>query len=256
VSKSGPRRTQESPDIPSDDSAFDQTVPPPTFPPGRGPPPPDAMNAQTAIQETSELLGEYPALLNRLGPGADASVPTPASLGRKPVCSAAELSAFLHRYRAEILSPLELPTILRAAELARLNQGRELIELDRSLTKEPGLRDFAEASRRVGRSHLRRLRPLQDQRALQKFLAASDENRVLPWHTVVYGITLGIYAVPFRQGLVHYVERTLAGWVDAVKGGRNLPEGDCERILGEFLPETPAFVERALGAQPRALQIC
>lgn len=213
------------------------------------------MNAQTAIQETSELLGEYPALLHRLGPGADASVPTPTSLWRKPIGSVAELSAFLHRYRAEILSPLELPTILRAAELARLNQGRELIELDRSLTKEPGLRDFAEASRRVGRSHLRRLRPLHDHRALQKYLAASDENRVLPWHTVVYGITLGLYAVPFRQGLVHYVERTLAGWVDAVKGTQRLPWEECELVLGEFFPETPAFVERALGQQPAQLQI-
>jgi urease accessory protein UreF len=213
------------------------------------------MNAQTAIQETSELLGEYPALLHRLGPGADASVPTPTSLWRKPIGSVAELSAFLHRYRAEILSPLELPTILRAAELTRLNQGRELIELDRSLTKEPGLRDFAEASRRVGRSHLRRLRPLHDHRALQKYLAASDENRVLPWHTVVYGITLGLYAVPFRQGLVHYVERTLAGWVDAVKETGRLPGEECERVLGEFFPETPAFVERAIGQQPAQLQI-
>jgi len=213
------------------------------------------MNAQTAIQESSELLGEYPALLHRLGPGGDASVPTPTSLWRKPVGSVAELAAFLHRYRAEILLPLELPTILRAAELTRQNQGRELVDLDRSLTKEPGLRDFAEASRRVGRSHLRRLRPLHDHRALQKYLAASDENRVLPWHTVVYGITLGLYAVPFRQGLVHYVDRTLTGWVDAVKGGRGLPGEECERVLAEFLPATPAFVERALGVRSSPLRI-
>jgi urease accessory protein UreF len=211
------------------------------------------MNAQTAIKETSELLGEYTALLHQIGPGGDAPVPTPPSLWRKPLTSAAELTSFLHRYRAEILSPLELPTILRAAELARQNLGRELIELDRSLTKEPGLADFADASRRVGRSHLRRLRPLQDHRALHKFLAASDENRVLPWHTVVYGITLGIYSIPFRQGLVHYVERTLIGWAEAVGVGRGIPSGECERILEAFLPETPAFVERALDSRPKAL---
>ena len=213
------------------------------------------MNAQTAIQETSELLGQYPALLQQLSTGGDAPVATPPTLWRRPLTSAPELVSFLHRYRAEILLPLELPTILRAAELARQNLGRELIELDRSLTKEPGLRDFAEASRRVGRIHLRRLRPLQDHRALKKFLAASDENRVLPWHTVVYGITLGVYFVPFRQGLVHYVERTLTGWVDAVRNGRGLPATECERILGEFLPETPAFVERALESRIQPLLV-
>lgn len=200
------------------------------------------MNAQTAIDESSEILGEYPALLRQLGPGGDQSVPTPRSPWRRPVTNEAELAAFLHRYRAEILSPLELPTILRAAELTRSNQGRELIELDRSLSKEPGLRDFADASRRVGRTHLRRLRPLHDHRALQKYLAAADEDQVQPWHTIVYGITLGIYSIPLRQGLVHYVERTLSGWVDAIT-----VNGSSEALLESLLRQAPALVERALG---------
>ena len=215
------------------------------------------MTAQTAIQESSELLGEYPALLQQLGPGGDSPVPTPPSFWRKPVTSPAELAAFLHRYRAEILAPLELPTILRAAEMARLNQGRELIEFDRSLTKEPGLREFAEASRRVGRNHLRRLRPLHDQKALQKYLLASDENRVLPWHTVVYGISLGLYAIPFRQGLVHYVERTLIGWVTTAQNLRRLPNEDCEQVLESLLQDAPSLVERAFvpSARPQLIAL-
>jgi urease accessory protein UreF len=215
------------------------------------------MTAQTAIQESSELLGEYPALLQQLGPGGDSPVPAPPSLWRKPVGTPAELAAFVHRYRAEILAPLELPTILRAAEMARANQGRELIELDRALTQDPGLREFAQASRRVGRNHLRRLRPLHDQKALQKYLLASDENRVLPWHTVVFGISLGLYSIPFRQGLVHYVERTLTGWVTAAQDLRRLPGDECQRLLESLLRDAPSLVERALSrsAQPQLIAL-
>lgn len=204
------------------------------------------MRPQNTIQDATELLGEYPALLRRLGPGDDVSVPAPASLWHAPLRTVPELSAFIRRYHAEILAPLELPAIARAAEHTRRNEGRELIALDQSLDREAALRDFADASRRVGRGQLRRLRPLRDHRVLQKYLAASDDGLVRPWHTVVYGVTLGLYAIPLRQGLMGYVERTLGAWVELVRDARRLPALECSGLLEALLPETRVVVEAAL----------
>jgi urease accessory protein UreF len=210
------------------------------------------MTQEAVIQESAQLLGEYPALLQQLGPGgAEAAAATPSSLWREPFQTPEALEAFLKRYHDEVMATLELPTILRAAEHTRRNEGRELIALDRSLNQEAVLKDFAVASRRVGRLQLRRLRPLKDHRAVQKYLAASDEGRVAPWHTVVYGVTLGVYNIPLRQGLAHYAQHTLGSWVDVVRDARRFPAQACTELLDRLLPSTLAAMERALAAQAK-----
>jgi len=83
-----------------------------------------------------------------------------------------------------------------------------LILLDLLLAGEPQLQDFAAPSRRVGQSQLQKLRPLRDQRMVQRYLQAVDGGQANAWHTLVYGLTLAVYSLPLRQGLLGYAHQT------------------------------------------------
>lgn len=202
---------------------------------------------QTAtMAEAAEALGEYPSLLAALGPGGigESGVALPGTVWLERLDTADALAGFLARYQSEILVPIELPAILRAHGHAQRNEGRELIALDGELARDARLKDFAEASRRVGRLQIRRLRPVKHSRVLERYLAASDEGLVHSWHTLVFGLTLGLYSLPLRQGLVHYAEKTIGGFVAAVQLRRGLKAPVCDEILHRALAEVPAAVNK------------
>ena len=137
------------------------------------------------------------------------------------------LAIFLESYRSQILLPMDLPAIQRAFNHASRNETRELIALDLEVARQPVLREFASASQRVGKCQLRRLRPLRDVRVVQRYLTAVEAGRSHAWHTVVYGLTLAVYSLPIRQGLMSYARQTLQGFIHAAARPLRVSEHRC-----------------------------
>ncbi len=158
------------------------------------------------------------------------------------------LRLFLRAYVTEILLPLELPAIARAFSQVQRNELRELLETTRALGSEPRLREFATASQRVGGSHLERLRPLADQRLVQRFRQAVAAGQAAPWHTVVFGLTLAIYSLPLRQGLVHYARQMLGGFIAGAAPPLRLNEAAADELLEDLCAGLAAGVEAVVTA--------
>jgi urease accessory protein UreF len=191
---------------------------------------------QFTPDEVRELQGGCNQLLAQLGGGAGsvAGKGSVEALQLARIENAPALRQFLGAYVAEILLPVELPAIARAFRLTSCNELRELLELTRELSREPKLRGFATASRQVGRSQLNRLRPLTDQRLVQRFLQAVEQGQAAPWHTVVFGLTLAVYSLPLRQGAVHYAQQMLGGFVEAAAETVPLAAGQAAELLEEL----------------------
>ena len=207
-------------------------------------------NQQVLRSEPAELLGDWHPLVAQLGTAEGlvefAAVANLLRLGA--VDQEPALREFLKRYTAELLLPVELPAIRHAFEHASRNELRELIAFDGEQKRHPQLRDFTSASRRVGQEQLRRLKPLRDQRFIQRYLLAVDEGRAEAWHTLVYGVTLAVYSLPLRQGLLAYAERTLGGFIESAAGPLRLTETDCEGLLAEVCGELPGAMELLLAS--------
>jgi urease accessory protein UreF len=200
---------------------------------------------QVALNDAAEWLGDWHPLAEQLG-SADGLVTlgSVSSLLRiKPVRDIPSLRAFLQKYQAEILLPLELPAIRTACGHASLNQLRELVALDQQLASEPVLQNFAAPSRRVGQGQLQKLRPLRDQRIVQRYLQAVESGAAHGWHTLVYGLTLAIYSLPLRQGLLGYAHQTMRGFIYSAAGTLRLSERECRDLFDESCAELPAAVD-------------
>ncbi len=170
---------------------------------------------QVALSDAAEWLGDWHPLAEQLG-SADGlvslgSVSTMLDLG--PVRDLESLRRFLEGYQRHILLPLELPTIRAAHEHTLCHGVRELVALDQELAGEERLREFARPSCRAGQTQLLKLRPLRDERVLQRYREAVELGVAQGWHTVVYGLTLAIYSLPLRQGLLGYAHQTTRGFI-------------------------------------------
>ena len=130
--------------------------------------------------------------------------------------------------------PHELPAIQTAFTHASRNEVRELIAFDQQLAGEPMLREFASASHRIGREQLQKLSPLRDERMVQRYLIAVEGGRAHGWHTLVYGMTLVLYSLPLRQGLLGYAHQTTRGFVYAAARGLQLKESECRALFEEL----------------------
>jgi urease accessory protein UreF len=193
----------------------------------------------------AELLGDLRPLLEQVGApsgSGDVSGLIPA----RPVQDLPELRAFLQTYHARILQPLELPAIQRAFGHAAHNEVRELIALDRQLSAEPALKNFASPSRLVGRAQLERLRPLRDERLVQRYLAAVEHDEAHGWHTLVYGVTLAVYSLPLRQGLLGYARQTTRGFIQASAPSLSLTAADCDTLHEELCAGLSTGIESLL----------
>lgn len=187
-------------------------------------------------QDPAEWLGDAHPLVAQLGTADGlASMHTLAgSLTVKPITSLAALKDFLQAYHEQILLPHELPAIRTAFNHASRNEMREIIIFDQQLAGEPMLRDFANASNRIGRDQLTKLRPLRDERMVQRYLTAVESGQAHGWHTLVYGMTLVLYSLPLRQGLLGYAHQTTRGFIHAAARGLQLKESDCRALFDEL----------------------
>jgi urease accessory protein UreF len=199
-------------------------------------------------QDPAEWLGDAHPLVQQLG-SADglASLQVLAdSLIACPIDNFSGLRRFLRSYHQRILLPRELPAIQTAFDHASRNEIRELIAFDQQLANEPVLRDFASASRRVGLAQLQKLRPLRDERGAQRYLAAVESGEARGWHTLVYGMTLVLYSLPLRQGLLGYAHQTTRGFIHMAAKSLQLREADCRALFDELCEPLPAAVEELI----------
>jgi hypothetical protein len=149
-------------------------------------------------------------------------------------------TGFLEAYVIELLLPVELPAIAHACGHALRQQHRELVAQDQSLTDKIGLTPMASPSRRMGRLQLSRLRPLRDERVLRRYAEAVEAGKAEGWHTIVYGLTMALYSLPMRQGLIHYARETLATLA------RNFAHPGETPNLDILMERVPNAVEAAL----------
>ena len=88
---------------------------------------------------------------------------------------------------------------------------------------------------------------------VQRYLAAVESGQAHGWHPVVYGMMLAVFGLPLRQGLVHFAEQVLGGFVEGLPNGMGAPEAERVRIaeeigagllpaLGRLLPASGPFV--------------
>ena len=188
-----------------------------------------------AYREAEETLGQWHPLVDQLGSteGLVTLGNVSGSLQLQRVDSLASLRALLEAYQTQMLIPIELPAIQRAYLHAVRTETRELIAFDQQMAGEPVLQNFAPASRRIGQFLLKRLRPLRDDRLLQRYLRAVEEKRAHGWHTLVFGVTLALYSLPVRQGMVAFERQMLRGFINTVARSLRLSESDCSGLLDE-----------------------
>jgi len=209
---------------------------------------------QLALNDAAEWLGDWHPLAEQLG-SADglASLCSVSTLLRlKPVQDLRSLRRFLLSYQTQILLPLELPAIQSAHGHAARHEVRELVALDQQLAGEPVLKNFASASRRLGQMHVRKLRPLRDARVVQRYLQAVENGQAHGWHTLVYGLTLAIYSLPLRQGLLGYAHQTTRGFIYAAARTLRLSEHQCRNLFDELCADLPEAVEELVGKKALA----
>ena len=184
------------------------------------------------------------ASLMRDTPSNDDTNPQPFDI--EAVSDLRGLRLFLDRYERDILRPIELPAVLSAYWFANRGQFRELLELDAELSANASLMPFAEASLSVGREHLRLLKPMYDQRMVQRFRKCVVAGEARGWNPVVFGIFLSIHSVPVREGLVQFGTQLWNGFVNGAQKSCRLPDGECTELLGEYLDRLPGWIEEVV----------
>jgi urease accessory protein UreF len=204
---------------------------------------------QVAQGEPTDWLGNWHPLADQLGSanGLAALGDISTSLQVPLVHDLPSLRHFLASYQKQILVPIELPAIQRAFDHTCRHEVRELAEFDRQLAGEAVLKPFAEASKRIGQTELLKLRPLRDERIVRRYLEAVERHEANAWHTLVYGLTLALYSLPLRQGLLGYGYQTTRGFIHSAAKSLQLSENNCRTLLDELCAELPAAVEGLIG---------
>ncbi len=138
--------------------------------------------------------------------------------------------------------------IREAYQLASSGKARELIALDRAWSQRVRRKSksAAKASLRVGQRQLNRLRPLRDNRVVQRYLEAVAAQEAAGWHPIVYGVMLAAFGLPLRQGLVHYAAQTLRGLAGPAPTGALLTDTQKQAALAEAETALPVILARVM----------
>jgi urease accessory protein UreF len=208
------------------------------------------VETKSAPSSPAELLGDAHPLLEQLGTPQELAV-TSTLTGAMEFARVRDMSTlrgFLDEYHAQVLLPIELPAIVSAYQHAARGEAKELIALDRQLAGEKIIRDFALASCRVGQRQLSKLRPMRDQRVVQRYLAAIESGEARGWHTLVYGVSLAMFSLPLRQGLQNYIEQTARGFIERASRSLHLAENSSHELAAQYFIAAPKAVAQALAA--------
>ncbi len=210
---------------------------------------PASTPATTASSE--QLAGDIHPFTQAIGsPESLASLAALADLVQSPQPdSLPAVHAFLARYCDRLLVPVELPAIRDAYQFMVRAEFRELIALDRQLSQPFGTSALADASRHLGRTQLRRLRPLRS-RPLQRYMEAVESGQANGWHVVVYGILLALFSLPLRQGLSHFALRSQEGLLESTLLGLKVTAPDRVRLRDTCATRVLPAVQQTLPAGP------
>jgi urease accessory protein UreF len=159
------------------------------------------------------------------------------------VTSLKEFRVFLDRYEKEIFCDIELPAVHSAYWFANRGQFKELLDLDAELTESPSLRLFSEESLCVGRQHLRMLKPMYDQRLLQRYRKCVINGEAKGWNPIVFGIFLSIHSVPVREGLLQFGTQTWNGFINGIREQCGFSESECSKLLNKYVNHLPRWIE-------------
>lgn len=208
-------------------------------------------SGSAASASSDELAGDIHPFTQALGsPESLASLAALAELVQSPKPdSLPAVHGFLARYGDRLLVPVELPAIRDAYQHVMRGEFRELIQLDRQLLQSFGTSALADASRHLGRTQLRRLRPLRS-RPLQRYLEAVESGQAHGWHMVVYGILLALFSLPLRQGLAHFALRSQEGLLESVLVGLRATVSDRARLRDTCANRVPPAIQQTLPAGP------
>jgi urease accessory protein UreF len=80
-------------------------------------------------------------------------------------------------------------------------------------------------------------------------LAAVESGQAHGWHTMVYGVTLAVFSLPLRQGLLYYSQETLSVLASAAGRSKSLSQLELDEMLSGLLARVPAAVETALAGE-------
>ncbi len=105
---------------------------------------------------------------------------------------------------------------------------------------------LAESSQKVGRTHLRRMRPLRGERRVQRYWRAVQRGEAHGWHTIVFGLVLAVYGMPLRQGLLSFGGQTVRGFIHSARSRLTLDTAGCQELETELSLLLPPAVERLL----------
>jgi len=195
------------------------------------------------------LSGDVRALARRIG-GVPQSGATPAAsaVGSHLPSASVNWRVWVTGYAREVVIAQEWPAVVAAWSHASAGRVDALLDLDRSWGARMGMQPLAEASFRAGQRQLNRLRPLKEVRLIQRYIAAVEAGKAHGWHPMVYGVMLAVFALPLRQGLVHYAEQVLGGLIEGIPDAGRLPETERSRLLEEIGAELPPALGRLLPA--------
>ncbi len=198
--------------------------------------------------EANEFTGELRGLLEQIGSPDENFAFGGVFPELRDVSTADALQKFLFNYQTQILVPLELAAIHRAYNHTLRNECRELVALDQQLANETRLKNFADASKRVGHIQLRRFRPMRE-RFVQRYLNAVDSGQAHGWHTLVYGMSLALYSLPLRQALNFYAEQVLKGFAATAVQAHRMPRNFSGELWQQLSPSCASAVEKLLASQ-------
>jgi len=87
---------------------------------------------------------------------------------------------------------------------------------------------------------------LRDERIVRRYLEAVERKEANAWHTLVYGLTLAIYSLPLRQGLLGYAHQTVRGFIYSAARMLDLSERACRQLFDELCEDLPLAIESQL----------
>ena len=171
------------------------------------------------------------------------------AVGASTPNSTLELRLLIEGYLTKVLETIELPAIVRAHHEATHGRGLELIELDQLFAgRHPEWLLLTPASTRIGHDYLNRLRPLKDERIVQKLIEAVHLGHTPGYHLTVFGLTMAVFSIAPRKGLADYAQAALEAVVATASGRFNLTQLDRKALLAPSRATLPKAISRMVAS--------
>ena len=125
--------------------------------------------------------------------------------------------------------------------------GVELITQDQSFAgMHPEWLLLMPASTRMGRDYLNRLRPLQDEKVIQRLIEAVKYDRTPGHHLTVFGLTMAVFSIARRQGLAEYAQFALNAVVSTAAEKLKITQEERDYLLSRSQAQLRQSINRLM----------